>query len=225
MSTQVPPVSEPVAPQSSRRWWVWAGIAFPLLFAVSFVFDATTMVGEIPRPGASAAEVVEFYQANASPAVYWRAAIRLLAAAALAVVAVGFATSARLRPAISALRWPAAAFGVASALLFAASPALSIVANATVTTAAPDTLLAYREWNYLLGGTVHLAVLGAYAGLLTYACWHRLSRIPRWLGVVTAAAGLAVPLLELLNPLARFASWAWLVALTVVVLRGDRTRH
>lgn len=219
MSTQVPATTAP-----DRRWLILAGIAFPLLFAVSFVFDATAMVGEIPRPGSSAAEVVDFYQANAGPSVYLRAAVRLLAAAALAAVAIGFATSARLRPQAGGLRWPAAALGVASALLLAVSPTLSVIANATVDSAAPETLLGYREWNYFLGGTVHLAVLGAYAAALTYACWRLLPRTARWLGIVTAVSGLAVPLVEYFNPVARFASWAWVVVLVVLVMRAGRDR-
>ncbi|ADD41504.1 hypothetical protein [Stackebrandtia nassauensis] len=218
MSVQSPVTTPP------RRLWLLAGFAFPLLFAVSFVFDATTMVGQIPRPGSSAAEVVEFYQANQGVSVYLRAAIRLLSAAALAVVALRFAASPRLRSTPDALRWPTAVVGVVSAVSLAVSPALSIVANATVDTAAPETLLAFREWNYLMGGHVHLAVLGAYAGLLTFACWSRLSLTVRWLGVVTAGSGLAVPLVELANPLARTASWVWLVALTVAVLRSERAR-
>ncbi|MGH8794956.1 MAG: hypothetical protein ACRDXX_20230 [Stackebrandtia sp.] len=204
----------------ARRAWAWGGLAFPLLFAVSMVFDSIALVGDIPRPGASADVVVAFYEANSGGLAALRAGVRLAAALGLAAFALHVAAAPWLRTTSNGLRRLTTAVGVASAVFLAVSPAASLTAQNLVGSADPETIVLLRESSYLFGGVVHLAVMGAYAALLTVVCWSKLTRTVQVLGLSAAALGLAVPLNEYLNPPARLALWIWLVVVVVIALRG-----
>lgn len=216
---------------TSRRQgnpWALGGVLFAVFFIAGDVLRSMLTSDALPLPGASAAEVARYFTGSQT-AVIAVGLCQVLSAASLFVFVAPVATFVR-RAAGDRVALPrlASGGGVLSALFLLASALLGVALTAAgLGLGLVDTL---RDLNFLTGGTLHIASLGAFVGATSIAAL-RAKALPRWiswLGMVQATlailslASLVFFPAALLILLGRMLGFVWCIAVGIVLTLGGQ---
>lgn len=220
MSTPLQPRG---APHQGPPLPLLIGVHIALFVASVAVLNGVT-TGSWPRSGAGAEDIAAFVRANASSV---QIAGMLQFAASVPLALYGATASSRLRHlGIRAAGTVIALVGgVIAAGLLALSGLNLVLAGAIADEAGPETLLLVHAVVFITGGAGTVVYLGLLvAGVIVTSLFGRL--LPRWLcwtGLAVAAASeaatlsLALPSLNVLIPVGRFAGMAVLAAAAVLL--------
>jgi hypothetical protein len=213
---------------SGRHWLALSGVLFAAFFIAGDVLGSGLTSATLPLPGAPAAEVARYY-ADSQTAELVRGVFHILSAASLFVFAgCVFSFVRRTRRDVGALPGVTIAGGFLAAAFLLASGLLTLALVPVATggnLALVDTL---RTWDFLSGGTLHVAALGLFIGAASLAAREARS-LPGWvvwLGIVAAAlsilslASLVLFPATILIPLGRLFDGVWSIGVGIVLALG-----
>lgn len=210
--------------------WGWWGLAFVVGFIASIVAGNAFTVGpSLYLPGASAAQLQDFYGANTT-AVAVQSVMQLVAAVALLLF--GYGLRAVVRPAAGNRALALGGTAVAAGGL-AASVVCSLVLIPLARSGSDAALAGLGRAALVLGGAVHLLgagvlmVVASVAALRAGASSRWVFRYGRVAGVLVCLSALSVviPPLVRLEPAVRLLVAVWIVGVAVAVLRGRVVVH
>jgi hypothetical protein len=212
--------SDAGAPQAAGRRSLLAAVGFAVLFVASAVVSGILGDGSLPLPGATDAEIYDFFANNGSTSV---AAGCCQVASALCLWA--FSVSTADQTGRTAGRQPApAVWGKVSAALYLLCGGLSIALGVVAADSSVATVTLLRDLNFYSGGVAHVVTLGIFTLLAALA--GSVGRRVRMFGVIAAVPALAsvvspfVYVGNLFLPLGRVACMLWLITAAVGRLRG-----
>jgi hypothetical protein len=205
-----------------NRRWGWWGFLFTAAFVASLVAGGALAVGKtLYLPGASTAQLRDFYSTNAL-AVSVQSGLQAVAALALLLFGHRLRTFGR------------AAYGgaIAAAGFLAVSVLLSVLLT-VVAASAPDTVLSVLGRAALIcGGALHLAgtavlMRSTSTGALrsgTRTRWVFRYGLVASLLIALACASIAWSPLIKLEPVFRLLAMVWIIGVSVAVVRGRLAR-
>ena len=203
--------------------WALSGVLFPAFFLVGEAVAGQLATAPLPMPDAPVADVVAYYGGSRTAALALGGAHALAAAALLVFAACVVRFLRRTLADGDALAGLARAGGVLAALSLLASALLTLAL--TLTAAGSDLALVgtLRSLNFLSGGTLHVASLGAFVGAASLAA-RPAGALPGWivwLGLVQAVlavlslASLVVFYAALFVLLGRVLGFVWCIAVGI----------
>jgi hypothetical protein len=205
-----------------------SGLLFVAFFIASLVLGGVLASSPLPMPDAPAAQTARYYD-DSRTAILVGGLLQALSAVSLLVFTLCVAAVVRRgagdRGALSRLALGGGALAAVFLLLSVVFSAVLALVAAGENLALVDAL---RDLNFLAGGADHVSMLGIFVGTSSVAA-SRAKALPRWiswLGFLAATLSLLslaslvwFPATVLL-PLGRLLSFAWSIAMSVVLIRG-----